>query len=72
VIGGLMEERTQLLDAGVPMLKDIPGLGKLFNQERDITEKVELVILLKPKIVEGRQWEDELQKVRQRFPDFFQ
>ncbi|MFC3152345.1 pilus (MSHA type) biogenesis protein MshL [Litoribrevibacter euphylliae] len=72
VIGGLMEERSQQLEAGVPMLKDIPGLGKLFTQERDVTEKVELVILLKPKIVEGKVWEKELQQVRQRFPDFFQ
>lgn len=72
VIGGLMEERSQQLEAGVPMLKDIPGLGKLFTQERDVTEKVELVILLKPKIVEGKTWERELQQVRQRFPDFFQ
>jgi MSHA biogenesis protein MshL len=72
VIGGLMEERSQTLDAGVPMLKDIPGLGKLFTQEKNIKEKVELVILLKPKIVEGREWESELQNVRQRFPDFFQ
>ncbi|WP_284383971.1 pilus (MSHA type) biogenesis protein MshL [Litoribrevibacter albus] len=71
VIGGLMEERSQQLEAGVPMLKDIPGLGKLFTQERDVTEKVELVILLKPKIVEGQLWEKELQQVRQRFPDFF-
>jgi MSHA biogenesis protein MshL len=72
VIGGLMEERTQQLEAGVPMLKDIPGLGRLFTQERDVTEKVELVILLKPKIAEGQVWESELQQVRQRFPDFFQ
>ncbi len=72
VIGGLMEERSQKLNAGVPLLKDIPGIGKIFTQESDITEKVELVILLKPQVVEDRDWEKELQNVRQRFPDFFQ
>ena len=71
VIGGLMEERSSQLDAGVPLLKDIPGIGRLFTQERDVTEKIELVILLKPQIVEDRDWEKEMQSVRQRFPDFF-
>ena len=71
VIGGLMEERTELLDAGLPVLKDVPGIGKLFTQERNVTNKIELVILLKPQIVDGRQWETEIQSIRNRYPDFF-
>lgn len=51
VLGGLMQnERTSTRD-GVPGLSKIPKLGKLFSYTSDDVVKTELVIFLKPTIV---------------------
>jgi MSHA biogenesis protein MshL len=65
VIGGLMQETTNDQDAQTPFLGDLPGIGKLFNHKRQETIKSELVILLKPIVVQGAdEWNDELLKSR--------
>ncbi len=57
VIGGLMQEATQLLEAKTPGLGDIPGLGRLFRHTRRVTRKTELVILLRPVVIdEAEDW----------------
>ena len=38
---------------GIPGLSRIPGLGKLFQSKREIETKTELVILLKPIVVDS-------------------
>jgi len=53
VIGGLMSEIQQDLDGGVPFLKDIPGVGAAFKHKKKLSIKTELVILLKPILVDG-------------------
>ncbi len=53
VIGGLMSEIKQDLDGGVPFLKDIPGVGAAFKHKKKLSIKTELVILLKPVLVDG-------------------
>jgi MSHA biogenesis protein MshL len=58
VIGGLMKEGATDQDAGIPLLGDIPVLGNAFKHRRVTRIKKELVILLKPTIVEnGMVWE---------------
>lgn len=52
VIGGLMQESKRNLVAKTPVLGDIPGLGKLFQHNRQISRKTELVILLRPVVVD--------------------
>ncbi len=56
VIGGLMRQSTTKQDYKTPFLGDVPGLGRLFRSERDQTDTVELVILLRPLIVEDSDW----------------
>ena len=53
VIGGLM--RNSMIDEnfGTPVLSKIPGLGKLFKSKRSVEQKTELVILLKPIVIQG-------------------
>ena len=51
VIGGLMTDKISNIVAGVPILKDIPGLGHLFRHTKKGLSKSELVILLRPIIV---------------------
>jgi MSHA biogenesis protein MshL len=53
VIGGLMQESTEQRQASVPVLGDIPALGRLFRHTREVTSKTELVILLRPVVVEN-------------------
>lgn len=50
VIGGLMSEKTEVLEDGVPFLKDLWLLGYLFRQTRRITRKAELVVLVTPQV----------------------
>jgi MSHA biogenesis protein MshL len=48
VIGGLMRETRRRDAHKVPLLGDVPGIGKLFRSERDAGQTVELVLLLRP------------------------
>lgn len=64
VIGGLMRETRDRQKQKTPLLGDIPGLGYLFRSERDQASTVELVILLRPIVVEDSDW-PELVKERE-------
>lgn len=62
VIGGLMKTDKQEIVSKVPLLGDIPWVGEAFTNRRESTKKVELVILLKPTVVEKKTWQNELQR----------
>ena len=51
VIGGLMQNSSSNDDAGVPGISNIPIFGNLFKQKRKINTRSELVILLRPIVV---------------------
>lgn len=57
VIGGLMRQTRRQQDYKMPLLGDIPVLGRLFRSERDQSSTTELVILLRPLVVaDDAQW----------------
>lgn len=59
IIGGLMKEGSTDENASVPLLGDIPIVGNLFKHKRVTRIKKELVILLKPTVVDSAQvWGD--------------
>ena len=59
VIGGLMKEASTDDNTSVPVLGDIPLLGNLFKHKKVTRIKRELVILLKPTIINnGQDWSD--------------
>ena len=62
VIGGLMTSGSNDTFAKTPGLGDIPGLGKLFQQRSQGSNKSELVILLRPVIANATGWKQELQR----------
>ena len=62
VIGGLMKTDKQESVSKVPLLGDIPWVGEAFTNRRESTKKVELVIMLKPTVVEKDTWQNELQR----------
>jgi type II secretory pathway component GspD/PulD (secretin) len=51
VIGGLLKERTRKDEAGVPILMDVPLIGRLFRGETSTRENVELLVFMTPRIV---------------------
>jgi MSHA biogenesis protein MshL len=59
VIGGLMKEASTEDNASVPLLGDIPLIGNLFKHKKVTRIKRELVILLKPTVINvGQDWND--------------
>ncbi|MBF0624039.1 MAG: secretin N-terminal domain-containing protein [Magnetococcales bacterium] len=66
VIGGLMKEKSSEAQAGVPVLGDLPLIGGLFGHRRESVGKTELVILLRPTILDA----PPVQAVGEEFPPF--
>lgn len=71
VIGGLMKSNTSNQVSKVPFLGDLPGLGYLFRNTSELTEKTELVILLKPTVVGVNTWQKELERSRELLQEWF-
>ncbi|MBI2380315.1 MAG: pilus (MSHA type) biogenesis protein MshL [Gammaproteobacteria bacterium] len=67
VIGGLMQAKTENRDAGTPGLSSLPVIGTLFGQKRKLSNKSELVILLRPVVVEDAGWAEQLKATEERF-----
>jgi general secretion pathway protein D len=51
VIGGLIQERKDRTDSGIPFLSKIPVLGNLFKFSTRIEGKTELIILITPRVI---------------------
>lgn len=69
VIGGLMQNRQEVITAGLPLLKDIPLLGWLFRQERKQVLQSELVILLQPRVTGSGISQQQIERLNQRYSD---
>jgi general secretion pathway protein D len=50
VLGGLIQNNNGALNTGVPLLNQVPVLGRLFSYQRDNNERRELFIVLRPEI----------------------
>ena len=53
VMGGLLQDRVETSNSGVPVLKETPIVGNLFKDHNDTVSKTELVIFLKATILEN-------------------
>jgi len=51
IIGGLLQDHKDTKVSGIPGLMSIPLLGKLFSYTTEVSQKIELVILLTPRVV---------------------
>ena len=71
VIGGLIETRKVDNDSKTPILGDIPILGELFKSKSSTTEKKELIIMLKPIVVDQNTWKNQLQDARSLLKQWF-
>ncbi|WP_019960066.1 type II secretion system secretin GspD [Woodsholea maritima] len=67
VLGGLMEQNDQLADSKVPVLGDIPAVGRLFRNESRSTTRKNLMVFLRPTIVRS---EEDVRNLTRRHYDY--
>ncbi len=66
-IGGLMKETTTRDSSGVPVLGTLPIVGNLFSSKSSSIVKSELVILLKPTVIENdATWRQDILDTKER------
>ena len=70
-IGGLMKQEQSDGRAQVPGLGDLPVAGSLFGQRSKSLKKRELVILIKPTLIQGEaQWAQDVSDTQARIREF--
>ena len=67
VIAGLMQNQTSETVAGLPGLSKVPMVGALARNTNQVSEKTELVILLRPVLVENATWKKQLETEAKNF-----
>ncbi|CAI3810342.1 Secretin XcpQ [Pseudomonas sp. MM221] len=55
VIGGLIKDSVKTEERGVPGLRRLPWIGALFRWNRDVQEKTNLMVFLRPTILRNQQ-----------------
>jgi MSHA biogenesis protein MshL len=60
VLGGLMQESKNNVDGKRPWIGDIPILNSLFRSKSKAKSKTELVILLRPIVIDDNAWKNQL------------
>jgi MSHA biogenesis protein MshL len=66
VIGGLIHNRTTEEMAGVPGISKIPFIGAAFRRTQQISRKIELVILLRPIVLDKCASENDMEETDRR------
>lgn len=51
ILGGMITTNKSVSKSGVPVLKDVPVLGSLFSNKTESENQVELIVLIKPKVM---------------------
>lgn len=64
-IGGLMKQEQTRDNSQLPTLGDLPGIGTLFGQRSHSTSKSELVILIRPTVIQNEDsWRQGMEDVQ--------
>lgn len=50
LLGGLIQERTETTENGVPVIRRIPILGNAFNRKKDTQTRSELLVMITPRV----------------------
>lgn len=66
VLGGLMQETKNNANGKRPVLGDVPILNALFRTKSKANTKTELVILLRPMVVDDETWKQQLEQSQTR------
>ena len=73
VLGGLMQDASSRVEDTIPGVREIPLLGQLLEQRRDLNQKTELVIFLRPVVIRDPSLDGDYAAYRTLLPsgDFF-
>jgi MSHA biogenesis protein MshL len=66
VLGGLMQESSSGVDTKRGFLGNIPVVNVLFKHKKKVSVKTELVILMRPIVVDNDGWQEELRRGAER------
>ena len=69
VLGGLMQNKTNKADNGIPLLSNLPLIGNLFSYRDDNFTKTELIIFLRPTIIQNASLDGDLHDFRRYLPE---
>lgn len=74
VLGGLMQDEVKNNDDAVPGVSKIPILGNIFTHRNDKSSKTELVVFLRPTVVQDASIQGDYSSFRSQLPrnDFFE
>jgi general secretion pathway protein D len=74
VMGGLMQDEMKNDNQGLPALSYMPLFGPLFQNRKDVRQKTELVIFLRPVIIKDASMQGDYAEYRRLLPgqDFFE
>lgn len=67
VLGGLMQDRTRFDRDQLPIVGDIPTVGEAFKFRNEVASKTELIIFLRPTVIENPSLESDELRFFQRF-----
>jgi general secretion pathway protein D len=73
VLGGLMQDAVSNIEDTIPGVRDIPGVGALLSQRKDLNQKTELVIFLRTVVIKDASIDGDYAGYRHLLPgaDFF-
>ena len=73
VLGGLMQDSNSKIEDTIPGINQVPGLGQLLEQRKDLNQKTELVIFLRPVVIREPSVEADFSSMRGLLPrsDYF-
>ncbi|MEW6687777.1 MAG: type II and III secretion system protein, partial [Pseudomonadota bacterium] len=73
VLGGLMQDSVTNIEDVIPGVRNVPGVGQLLAQRKDLNQKTELVIFLRPLVIRDTSIEGDYARFRDLVPgsDYF-
>ena len=60
LMGGMIQTTNSDSNSGIPFLKDIPWIGKLFRLNKDSADRTELLVLLTVNVIDNKSPQEEL------------
>ena len=74
VLGGLIQDSVTNVEDAIPGVRNVPGVGQLLGQRKDLNQKTELVIFLRPTVIRDSSMDGDFSRLRDLVPgnDYFQ
>jgi general secretion pathway protein D len=73
VLGGLIQDSVTNVEDTIPGVRTVPGVGQLLAQRKDVNQKTELVIFLRPTVIRDSSVDGDFSRLRDLLPgtDYF-